>query len=66
MRVNRVCMSERTEQLHEAVKWVSRRRQANPEAHTRALVEEAGRRFHLTDAQKEWLLGSIATTPRHN
>jgi hypothetical protein len=54
-----------TEQsVAEAVQWVQHRRHINPEAHTLALVEEAARRFRLTQSQKEWLLGSLATTPR--
>jgi hypothetical protein len=54
-----------TEQsVAEAVQWVLHRRHINPDAHTLALVEEAARRFRLTPQQQEWLLGSVASTPR--
>ncbi len=53
-----------TERVYEAVKWVSQRRHANRNADTLGLVEAAAARFNLSSSQKEWLLGSLASTPR--
>ncbi len=44
------------ESLRRAVRWISGRREENPEKPLMALVDEAMRRFDLTPVQSEYLV----------
>lgn len=54
------------EALRRAVRWISQRREEEPERGLVALVDEAARRFNLTPKDEEYLLGFFRDVERRS
>jgi len=59
-------LQPRGEALRNAVRFLSRRREDDPDARIGALVEEATLRFDLSPVQSEWLLRFARETARRD